>query len=344
VLSSAFAGNHMVVRASGQQLARFPTLQIVLMSVSNPTVGLLAAVTAALLWAISGVCGKILMTGALSPARLVFYRCALGALILFAVLSLRYPKLLRLKQRDLPFFIAMGVLGLALTQFTYYSAIQALNVGLAILLQYLAPLWIVIFERLYLRLPLTRIKILALSLALLGCSLISGETLGDLRLGTQGVFVGLMAGVCFAAYSLMTQHAARSYREGTILFYSLLLAALFWATAGPDSWQPLSQIETFKYWIIAYVAVFGTIVPYLLFISAMKYLTASQVGIISTLEPVVAAGIAWIFLGERLSALQMTGGLCVLTAILLLRVLSTSETEQTPGPRTMENRSRDFAN
>jgi drug/metabolite transporter (DMT)-like permease len=116
----------------------------------------------------------------------------------------------------------------------------------------------------------------------------------------------------------MAQHASKSYAELTVLFYSLLFAALFWAIAGPGSWQPLSQVETFKYWILVYVAAFGTIVPYLLFIRALKYLTASQVGIVSTAEPVAAAVIAWVFLGERLTPLQIAGGLCVLGAIVLL--------------------------
>ncbi len=86
--------------------------------------GCLAAVGAAHLWAVSGVFGKIVMTGSLSPARLVFYRSVLSTLMLLAVLLWRDRTLLRLSRRDLPFFLAMGTLGLALTQFTYYAAIQ----------------------------------------------------------------------------------------------------------------------------------------------------------------------------------------------------------------------------
>lgn len=307
-----------------RQGQRFPPLRLRptlnLMPLSKSTAGLLASVAAASLWAISGVCGKILMTGALSPARLVFYRSTLGALMLLALLLAREPGLLRLKWRDLPFFAAMGTLGLALTQFTYFSAIQALNVGLAILLQYLAPLWILLFERFLLRLPLTRTKVLALLVALAGCGLVSGETLSNLHLGGYGVFLGVAAGICFAAYSLMTQRASRAYRELTVLFYSLLFSAVFWAVVGADAWLPLSEIERVKVWIIVYVAAFGTVVPYLLFIYALNCLTASRVGIITTLEPAIAALIAWTFLGETLTLVQAAGGFCVLAAICLLQV------------------------
>jgi drug/metabolite transporter (DMT)-like permease len=71
--------------------------------------------------------------------------------------------------------------------------------------------------------------------------------------------------------------------------------------------------------MILYVAVFGTIFPFLLFMRAMKHLSASHTGIISTLEPVVAAVIAWVFLQEKLTGLQLCGGLCVLLAIVILQ-------------------------
>ena len=285
---------------------------------SRPGVGLLAAIAAAHLWAVSGVFGKIVMTGSLSPARLVFYRSVLSALMLLAVLLWRDRSLLRLSRRDLPFFLAMGMLGLALTQFTYYSAIQSLSVGMAILLQYLAPLWMLLFERFWLKTRLTPARLAALTLALAGCAMVSVETESTRRWGSAGVLLGLTAGVCFAFYTLMTRHALKSYRDLTVLFYSFLFSALFWS-ASPDSWQPLSQIESFKIWMILYVVVFGTVFPYLLFMRAMKHLSASHTGIISTLEPVVAAVIAWIFLQENLTGLQLCGGLCVLLAIVILQ-------------------------
>lgn len=286
--------------------------------VSRPGVGLLAAVAAAHLWAVSGVFGKVVMTGSLSPARLVFYRSVLSALMLLAVLLWRDPSLLRLNRRDLPFFLAMGTLGLALTQFTYYAAIQSLSVGMAILLQYLAPLWMLLFERLWLKVPLTPARLAALALALAGCAMVSVETESTRPWGNGGVLLGLTAGVCFAFYTLMSRHALKSHRDLTVLFYGFLFSALFWS-ASPDSWQPLSQIESFKIWMILYVVIFGTIFPYLLFMRAMKHLSASHTGIISTLEPVVAALIAWIFLQEKLTGLQFSGGLCVLLAIGILQ-------------------------
>ncbi len=290
------------------------------MSLNKTSIGLLASVGAALLWAVSGVFGKVLMIGTLTPSRLVFYRSTLGTAILFTILLFRDKRLLKIGLTDLPFFIAMGVFGLAFTQFAYYSAIQFLNVGFAILLQYLAPLWILMYERFFLKMPLTLSKVLALILALLGCSMISLQTPGNGRFGGLGLAVGILSGVCFASYGLMSQRALKTHQDMTILFYSMLFTALFWGITGANSWMPPSQIEGYKIWMILYVAAFGTIIPYSLFILALKHLEASRVGIITTLEPVVAAAIAWIYLGEHLTTLQILGGMSVLTAIVILQV------------------------
>src|SRR5262249_23086850 len=241
------------------------------------------AVLTAHLWAVSGVFGKVVMTGALSPARLVFYRSVLTTMVLALVLACRNRSLLKVKGSDLPFFMAMGMIGLALTQFTYYATIQSLTVGLAILLQYLAPLWMLLFERLWLKIHLTNARLAALASALTGCALVSVQTGSTRHWGNVGVLLGLTSGVCFACYALMTRHALTSHHNLTVLFYSFLFSALFWS-GSPDSWQPLSQIESFKIWMILYVVVFGTVLPYLLFMYALKHLSASHTGIISTLE------------------------------------------------------------
>ena len=213
-----------LTRTDQESLSQSPGIEV-----PRPGVGLLAAVGCAHLWAVSGVFGKIVMTGTLSPARLVFYRSVLSTAILLVVLLWRDRTLLRLNRRELPFFLAMGMLGLALTQFTYYAAIQALSVGMAILLQYLAPLWMLLFERFWLKIPLTRVRLTALTLALAGCAMVSVETGATRHWGNVGVLLGLTAGVCFAFYTLMTRHALKSHRTLTVLFYSFLFSALFWS-------------------------------------------------------------------------------------------------------------------
>jgi drug/metabolite transporter (DMT)-like permease len=290
------------------------------MTMEKANLASLAAAGAAILWAVSGVCGKVLLSSTLSPAQLVFYRSAVGSGLLLAGLLAQKRTHLKINLHDLPYLIALGVLGLALTQFAYYGAIQAMSVGLAILLQYLAPLWILLYERLWIKMPLTPSKVLALIAALLGCLLVCVPTSGRPIVSTYGLSLGIASGVFFATYGLMSQRALRTYSEVTVLFYSLLFTALFWGGLTSSGWESLIKLGNGKVWMILYVAVFGTLLPFFLFILALRHLQASQVGIITTLEPVVAATIAWIYLGDRLTAFQIVGGVLVLIAILMLRI------------------------
>jgi drug/metabolite transporter (DMT)-like permease len=292
-----------------------------LMFRSRLALGFAAAAGAAALWAISGVFGKILMRAAVSPSQLVFYRSALGSALLGAILLPRSKTLFKVSLRDLPLLIALGVLGLALTQFFYYAAIRSMSVGLAILLEYLAPLWIILFERLWRKKPIARAKILALILALSGCFLVSLPAGSGAQLSPKGLFFGMAAGVCFAGYGLMSQKALESYPETTVLFYSLFFTALFWGVFASGIKASLLAIGHLQLGMILYVTVLGTLLPFFLFIFALKRLEASQVGIVSTLEPVLAAVIAWFHLGERLTLMQMIGGFLVLSAIVLLQTL-----------------------
>lgn len=294
--------------------------------VSRRRAGLLAAVAAAHLWAISGVFAKVLMTETLAPSRLVFYRSTLSALVLAAIFLWRDRALPRLRWNELPFFLAMGMGGLALTQFAYYAAIQSLSVGIAILLQYLACLWMLLFERFWLKIPLTRARLAALLLAIAGCALVSLDTGATRRWGNAGVLLALGAGICFASYTLMTRHALKSHRDLTVLFYGFLFSALLWG-ANLGSWQPLASLGPVQIGMILYVAIFGTLLPFLLYARAVKHLSASHTGIIATLEPVVAGAIAWAFLDETLAGSQIAGGCCVLLAIAILQG-STQDAEQ----------------
>src|SRR5262245_9555672 len=158
-----------------------------LMFRSRSALGFAMAAGAAALWAISGVFGKILMMAAIAPSELVFYRSAIGSALLGIMFLPRLKNLLKVSLHDLPFLLTLGVGGLALTQFFYYAAIQAMSVGLAILLQYLAPLWIILFERLWQKKPISKLKILALGLALSGCFLVSLPAGSGAQLTVKGL-------------------------------------------------------------------------------------------------------------------------------------------------------------
>jgi drug/metabolite transporter (DMT)-like permease len=288
----------------------------------QPICGYVAVLAAALLWASSGAVGKRLFAGGLSPAGLVQFRCIGGALLIGLGLVLaRRRDLLRMKPKDLPYFILLGGGVMAVTQLAYFSDIATIPVAAAILLQYLSTVLVVVFSICFWKERLTRGVVVALLLALCGCFLVvGGYDARLLELNLTGVIWGLVAAVCFATYTLLGERAVRRYSPWTVLFYALAFAAVTTHLAGP----PFGYVVPgtgLSYWLeIAYVAALGTALPFGLYFVGVARLRSSRASITATSEPVFAGIIAYLLLGEALALPRIVGGAMVIAAVVILQV------------------------
>jgi drug/metabolite transporter (DMT)-like permease len=136
----------------------------------------------------------------------------------------------------------------------------------------------------------------------------------------QGILAGLASAFAFALYSVRSEYAMRSYTPWTVLFYALLFAAVIWNVLEP----PLSAFS-FTYsglswsWIF-YIGIFGTILPFGFYNKGIKQILPTRASITATLEPVIAGVISFLFLGEMMDPLQVTGAVLVLSSILMLQI------------------------
>ncbi len=147
---------------------------------------------------------------------------------------------------------------------------------------------------------------------------------------TTGVAFSLAAAVAYAVYLLLAEHALGGRDAVSLLAWGFGFAALFWAIVAPWWSFPAGRVAAdvsllghldgrhLPVWaLIAWLIVLGTIIPFFLLVSALKHLPATRVAIIAMLEPVVATIVAWAWLGESLTAVQLAGALVVLAAIVL---------------------------
>jgi drug/metabolite transporter (DMT)-like permease len=285
--------------------------------------------TAALLFAVNGTVSKVILATGLSAERLTAVR-ATGALVgLGLVLASTRPGTLRVARGELPFLAFFGVVGVALVQWSYFFAIHRLEIGIALLIQYLAPLLVALWARLVLKEPVRKRVWLALALALTGLSLVVQLWNGG-RLDGLGVAASLVAAVAFAVYILSAERAARRRDPLSLSWWGFLFAALFWAVLQPWWSFPEGQVtadasllgnlagHALPVWVLAaWVIVFGTIVPFGLVVAALQRLPATRVGILAMLEPVAGTVVAYAWLDETLAGTQVLGGLVVLSGILL---------------------------
>ena len=286
-----------------------------------PRRGYLYVVAAALLWAVSGTSGKFLFHHGVTPYELVQLRVTLSAAVLFLWLAVRHRDLLRISRRDLPYFLVLGIAGMAAVHFTYFFTISKIDVAIAILLEYLAPVFIALYSVLIVREKLTRTITASVALSFLGCYLAVGAySIDILTLNWLGIAVGICAGITYACYSILAEKGMRKYSPWTVVFYALLFAALFWNIAlRPLSSfiRPYSGVDWF--WIV-YISVLGTAVPFGLYTAGISLIRSTRASVTATLEPIAAAFIAWLFLGEKLQIPQMLGGVLVIAAVILLQV------------------------
>ena len=286
-----------------------------------PRRGYLYVILAAVCWALSGTFGKYLFQHGLTPQELVQIRLSLSVITLGGYLSIKKPSLLKILPQDILYFAALGMLGMGMVQFTYFYAISKIPVASAILLEYLAPLIITLYSLIFLRERLRLLTLLALINAITGCYLVVGAyNLYLLSMNKQGILAGIGSAVSFAWYSLYGERGMRRYHPWTVLFYALLFACILWNILYP----PLKAFEhhlNFTGWaIVFYVVLFGTVIPFGLYFEGINLIKASRASITATMEPITAAAISWIFLGEKLSIAQIIGGILVISSVIMLQV------------------------
>lgn len=288
---------------------------------------------AALLWGIAATLGRAAFTGRLplpgggalrpiDPLILSQSRTTLSLLVLLPILFLRRGgKALSVPGRDLLRFATLGVLGVAASNYLYYLAIQRTNVATAIILQYTAPVWVLLYvvarggQR-----PSWR-RISAVGLAVLGCALAVGFVgSSGLRLDTLGVVAATLAAFSFAFYNVGGHNVLARYDRWKVLLWVLVAASTFWMFANPP-WKVVAAGYGREQWafmlVFALVSVLG---PFSCYFAGLQHLEPTKAVVASCLEPVFSIVIAAIALGELLRPLQTVGIVVVLIAIVLIQL------------------------
>ncbi len=244
-------------------------------------------------------------------------RLVIATVLLLAWLGMRNRAALRIDARDIGYFLVLGLFGVAAVQGTYYFSIARLGVGLAILLQYVAPSLIVLWDLARGRRP-SPATALSVVLALGGTALlVNGVDPRSIDASPLDWAIGISSSVIFAFYVLYSKRGLARYSPETVLFYTFAVAAMFWACVTPP-WRILAAAYPAElWWRFLVLGVFSTLVPFRCFYAGLRRLPAIEAGVIATSEPVVAIMAAAVFLGETLRPIQMLGAGMVIAAALL---------------------------
>jgi drug/metabolite transporter, DME family len=298
---------------------------------AHPARGYLYIATATFCWGLAASLGRAAFTGrwplagnapnAIDPLILSQSRTTFSFLALFPALVLvRGTRKLRLQPSDCLQVCLLGVLGVAASNYFYYVAIQKTNVATAIILQYTAPVWVLLYMVARgLQRP-TPSRIAAVAFALLGIALVIGIFGSGLRLDTIGVRAALLAAFSFSFYNVGGHRLLARYDRWTVLLYTTGSAALFWIFVNSPSKIAFAHYSGGQLWFLLAFSLLSVLVPFSFYFAGLQHLEPTQAVIGSCLEPVFSILVAAIALGESLRPVQAIGIVFVLAAILIVQL------------------------
>lgn len=302
----------------------------------NPRLGYALVIVAAVLFGVNGGVSRVAMGSGLGPEGFTTLRIT-GATAVFIAYAacFRRTALRRPRGSALILVIALGLVGVTGLQLTYNVAIDRLPLGIALLIEYLAPVLVVLWVR-FVRKEHVRPRMWgAVALSVVGLAVV-GQVWNGIELDALGVFMALLAAVCFAAYFLIGEHNVGFDDPLRVILWAFVVATVamnliqpIWTTPDlPGSTSMLGRLEEHAvnpWLVVGVVIVMGTVLPFFLEMIALQHLPATVVTVVAMLEPVIANVLGWAWFRESLNPVQLVGAAAVLAGIVLAQTSRRTE-------------------
>jgi drug/metabolite transporter (DMT)-like permease len=250
--------------------------------------------------------------------------------LLFIITLIQDRNSLKAERREIPTLIFYGVFGYAMVQLGYFIGIsRGVPLSLVLIIEFTAPIWIVLWIKFVRKSNVAGSMWIAIALSLTGLILVAKVWQG-FAFDFIGSLGALGAAFALTIYFLMTQSQGVKRSAQAMIVWGFGVSGLFWSIILPI-WNFPTQIFTADinlqgrfsdysapgWLLIAYIVIFGTLVPYLLVVKGIGLLSASTSSVIGMVEPVIAGVFAWIWLSQSWSAIQLLGGVIVLIGIYI---------------------------
>jgi drug/metabolite transporter (DMT)-like permease len=315
-----------------------------LVTTPRPRLGLALVLCGSALFILNAGVSRVIIRSGVDPATFTTVRVT-GSALIFALWTAcwRRQSLYLPRGRELLVLIGLGLAGVALLQWTYFVAVQRLPVGVALLLQFTAPVLVALWSRVVRKEAVRNRMWVAIGLSFVGLAVIA-QVWEGMILDPVGVLAGFGAAIFMATYFLLGEHGVNTQDPMTVIVWAFLIAALALNIVHPVTnlsvgvagtstslLGSLSGLSAPVWALIAWVIVMGTVVPFGLELYALQHLPATLVIMVAMLEPVGVNVLGWVWLDETLSPVQILGGVAVVTGIVLAQT-ARRQVEREPVP------------
>lgn len=276
-------------------------------------------IIAGLFWGSMGIFVRHLNDLGFSSIQVACLRLTTAGILFALILLIKDRKGFKIALRDIPLFLALGLVSILFFTCCYFTAIRLMTMSTAAILLYTSPIWVMVLAIIFLKEKFTIQKLIALILAFAGCILVSG--FGG-KVTVMGILVGLGSGLGYGLYSIFGTFALKKYSPYTVTCYTFLIAGLgsIFVADPVDLVSKISAVENKPalFGFVILTAVVTAVIPFLLYTLGLNMTTAGKAAVLATVEPAAATLFGFFVMKETVGPVAIAGILLVFAAIIVL--------------------------
>ncbi|MBR4913947.1 MAG: EamA family transporter [Clostridiales bacterium] len=276
-------------------------------------------IIAGLFWGSMGIFVRHLNELGFSSIQVACLRLVTAGILFAIILLIKDPKGFKISPKDIPLFLALGLVSILFFTCCYFTAIRLMTMSTAAILLYTSPIWVMVLAIIFLKEKFSVQKLIALILAFAGCVLVSG--FGG-KVTVIGILVGLGSGLGYGLYSIFGTFALKKYSTFTVTCYTFLIAGLgsIFVANPPDLIAKIQSVDN-KLSLFGFVlltSVVTAVIPFMLYTLGLNRTTAGRAAVLATVEPAAATLFGLFVMGETVGPVAIVGILLVFAAIIVL--------------------------
>ncbi|KEK23315.1 DMT family transporter [Bacillus gaemokensis] len=290
---------------------------------NNRRLGLIMIITGATLWGLSGpMIQWLFQNTVVSSIDFLTIRLLLAGIFILCFLLVKKQNIFRIWKHPLHFvqLIIFSILGMLGAQYAFIETVHISNAVTATLFQFLGPVLITIYVAFEHKKFPAAMQILAITAALTGTYfIITNGSIENIVLSKEAIIFGLLTAIGFAFYTLHPASLIKKWGTTLIIGWGMLIGGIALLICNRSfQWNHLSQTFTFQTFSMLILIIISGTLSFLLYIGSLKYLSATETSILSSIEPLVAAVVSITWLNESFGAYQLLGGVCIILAVIFL--------------------------
>jgi drug/metabolite transporter (DMT)-like permease len=294
----------------------------------NAKLGYSLYLVASACWALNGTVAKVILEEVGDPVRISQFRATFTALILIIFVALTNRKAFRISAKEALLLAMYGIIGVAMCQWFYYESISRMPITISLLIEFMAPIFVVLYARFVMKQSVRNYVWLGLALAVAGLALVA-QVWNGFTLDKLGVFFAVLSMTTLIVMYIVGDKASARRDPVSLLMWAFTFSSLFFAVLRPWNdfpWESLraqvtplaGSTATFPIWpFFVSMVIVGTLIPYIFVINSIRHIGGAGASIMGMTEPPIAAIFAWIVLSEILSPIQLLGGAVMLVGIVV---------------------------